>query len=145
MTTARFESIAPVAMSFEQRLAAAYGAAGFKNRSQAAKALGISDSRMFNYANGRIPDADVLIRMARTFNTTVDYLLGIGLEKDAGLREMLYRLLELEGIDAHQADRIATVFLAAKELLDAELDEGSVEGQARMAARAAWQSQRPKD
>lgn len=54
------------------------------SRSDLAESLGISLSALGNYERGeRVPDADLVVKFARYFNVTTDYLLGMSEHKTA--------------------------------------------------------------
>ena len=105
----------------------------------AADLCGLSVARFHNYVSGyRMPDLDTLMRIAKAFGTTTDYLLGFSFEPP-DLAEVVRRLLELEGMDAIRADVVAATVQEALALLLALPDEGDARTRSRIAAQAAWQ------
>lgn len=59
------------------------------SRSDLAESLGISLSALGNYERGeRVPDADLVVKFARYFSVTTDYLLGMSEHKTAEYEAM---------------------------------------------------------
>lgn len=52
-----------------------------KTQTSIAKELGMSKQQLSYYVNGREPDYDTLIKIAKLFNISIDYLLGVIDEK----------------------------------------------------------------
>lgn len=48
---------------------------GDQPQKRIAERLGITQSELSRYERGRVPDAAMLVRLARTYDVTVDYLL----------------------------------------------------------------------
>lgn len=134
-------------MSFGCRLKAAIKGAGYKNpRRFAIDGLGWDEQggpqRLQNYINGRVPDRETLKLIAAKLGTSPGELLNESV--DAGLRDILLTLLELEGIPVEKADTLASAVLAAKRLLEAAPNDGPLATRAKIAAHAVWQTQRPQ-
>lgn len=60
--------------SFENRLAKIIKDSGLSQK-EFAKKIGVTEQGLGNYLNGRIPKADVLIRIKQMFNLSIDWLL----------------------------------------------------------------------
>lgn len=134
-------------MSFGTRLKAAIRQAGYKSaRRFAIDGLGWDEQggpqRLQNYINGRIPDRETLKLIASKVNTSPSELLNEGV--DAGLRDILLTLLQLEGIPAEKADTLASAVVEAKRLLEAAPAEADLGTRARLAAQLVWQTQHPQ-
>lgn len=128
-----------IRMSFGLRLEAAIRGSSYKNPNKFASAMGWSAQRVHNYVKGRIPNGAVVAAMAKKLGVQPGDLLS---EADEGaLRDILLRLLDLEGIQADTADTIANAFLEARRLHSASNGDGDPQMRARLAAQYAWQSQ----
>lgn len=67
---------------------------------QLATRLGVAKSVVSYYESGdRFPSYDVLIKLARTFHTTTDYLLGIERE----------RMIDVSGLSEHEIAAITNL------------------------------------
>lgn len=64
-----------VSARFKERLDELLSAQGVK-QIDLVRHLGVTKTTVSRYANGRIPDAETLDRIARFFRVSVDYLLG---------------------------------------------------------------------
>ena len=135
---------------FGERLRGLIANAGFKNaRRFAIDGMGWGDQsgpqRLNQYLKGRIPDAETLVQMATRLGVGIDELLGldgVNAVAEAGMRDILTHLLQLEGIPPDRADTIANVSLEAQRLLKAFPEDEPLPTRAKYAARAAW-LQRP--
>lgn len=108
-----------------------------------ARACGLSGQRFNNYAQGfRTPDIDTLARIAKALGVTTDWLLGLSETGPVDVYPVVLSLLELEGLAPERSRAIASVVQEALRILTALPDEGDVGFRSRMAAQAAWQSQR---
>jgi hypothetical protein len=69
---------ASAAVAFSTRLREARERAGYANHDAVAKQLGLTREGYGRLERGRVmPRADVLLRVARTFGVSVDWLLGL--------------------------------------------------------------------
>ncbi len=67
---------------------------------QLATRLGVAKSVVSYYESGdRFPSYDVLIKIARTFHTTTDFLLGLERE----------RVIDVSGLSEHEVSAIANL------------------------------------
>lgn len=134
-------------MSFGERLRRAIKAAGYKSARQfALDGLGwdaaSGPQRLQNYiTKDRVPDRETLKLIAGKLGTTPAALLNEAI--DAGLRDILLTLLELEGIPRDKADTLADAVLEAKRLLEVFPDDAPLQTRATHAAHAAWRQQQP--
>jgi transcriptional regulator with XRE-family HTH domain len=109
------------------------------SQTDAANLCGMSVARFHNYVTGyRMPDLDTVMRMAKAFGVSTDYLLGFNSELP-DLGAVVRRLLVLEGMDDIRASVVADTVQEALRLLRALPDEGDGLLRARVAAQAAWQ------
>ena len=109
------------------------------SQTEAAALTDMSVARFHNYLTGyRTPDLDTVMRIAKAFGVTTDYLLGFNFEAP-DLAEVVRRLLELEGMDQIRAAVVADTAQEALKLLLGLPDEGDARLRARIAAQAAWQ------
>ena len=60
--------------------------------------MGLSSGNLLNWKNGRIPKTEVLNKIARYFEVSLDYLMGDAREEQPFLKEILW------GADAELAD-----------------------------------------
>lgn len=124
-------------MMLGDRIRAAYESMGI-SQAEAARRCEWSPQRFGNYVKGkRPPDIQSLIKIADVLDTTPDALLGISEQSDDELRDILGRMLELEGIDPARAYTIAEAVTATQRVLKA-LPEDQSEHRSRMAAQAVW-------
>ncbi|MCI9274281.1 MAG: helix-turn-helix transcriptional regulator [Clostridiales bacterium] len=83
------------------------------SQSQAARRLGISGAAISSYeCNIRTPNAEMLVRMALLYNTTIDYIMG--LEKRESPRH------PISSDERRLAAQLLDIIKETKELLDSE-------------------------
>lgn len=106
-----------------------------------AKVAGISPQRLGNYLQGRTPpDLASLVAIAKTLDTSTDWILGLSEAGPPELEPILVRLLELEKMPLERAQVIAAACREALQIQRALQGDGDPLLRARMAAQAAWQS-----
>lgn len=79
-----------------------------KSLSQAdlAKAIGVSRTIVGNYErSANMPSVDVLLKLANTFNVSVDFLIGEG-QMASYDKEVLRRIDDIEGLDSATRDKL---------------------------------------
>lgn len=111
---------------------------------EVARASGFSAGRLANYLslnerNNRTPDMRALIKLAKALRTTTDHLLGLSDAASDDWKEVVTRILELEGVEQRKAAKVVDVAEAALELLASLPSEGDPQTRAKLAAHAAWQ------
>jgi transcriptional regulator with XRE-family HTH domain len=109
-----------------------------------ARATGFSTARINNYLqlnerHNRTPDVRALIKLAKALRTTTDHILGLSDAASDDWKEVVARVLALEGVEQQKAARVVDVTEAALELLASLPSEGDPQTRAKLAAHAAWQ------
>lgn len=132
----------PESMALAERITAAYRALGI-SQAEAGRRAGMSAQRFGNYATGkRSPDLKALVAIAEALQTTPDALLGVNdspfTDQEAGIADILGKLLELEGLDQTRARNVAEAAAAAHRLLKALPEDGDEATRRRIAAQAVW-------
>ncbi len=112
------------------------------SQAQLARTVRESPQRIGNYVQGtREPDDVVLAKIALALDTSADELAGRAAQREAAIRKVLGRLLEIEGMADARARVIVEATIEGLRL-HASLEGDATEPQrSQMAAQLAWQSQ----
>lgn len=66
------------------------------SRNKVARAIGVSESTVSRWANGRVPDLEYLIMISEYFEVTMEWLLGIDIDtKQAAIQQGVDNILKL--------------------------------------------------
>jgi transcriptional regulator with XRE-family HTH domain len=132
--------IADMPIDISPRLRSAYEALGIK-QNEAARRAGLSPQRLNNYLNRpNQPDIETLARLARAFNVTTDYLLGLSEPTIVEIAPLVARLLELDGMSPERATVFADVVQQALRIASSLPNEGDAALRSRIAAQTVWQT-----
>ncbi len=112
------------------------------SQAQLARTVQESPQRIGNYVQGtREPDDVVLAKIALALETSADELAGRVAEREAAIRKVLGRLLEIDGMAEARARVIVEATIEGLRL-HASLEGDATEPQrSHMAAQLAWQTQ----
>jgi transcriptional regulator with XRE-family HTH domain len=110
------------------------------SQAEVARRAGISATRFNNYVSGdRIPDNQMLDRIAAILGTDADQLNGATESLSTVLAGILTTLFRLNGLPPERGALMAEVAVEALRAIRSLPDDGDAELRSRLAAQIAWQ------